>query len=72
MSPNHQCAALAAAQARTGISYAQIAASIGSTEQQVIAICTGTQRPTESEFKAITRALGISDNVSHRGVHATV
>jgi len=61
MAPNPQCAALAAAKDKAGLSYAQIAQRVGSTEQRIISICTGAAVPTETEFNAITQALGIKD-----------
>ncbi|KAF8915685.1 hypothetical protein CPB85DRAFT_1292826 [Mucidula mucida] len=71
MAPNPQCAALAAAKEKTGLSYSAIAEKIGDSEQRVIEICTGKARPTETEFNRLAQALGIS-NVPHTGVHATV
>ncbi|KAJ7778682.1 hypothetical protein DFH07DRAFT_795573 [Mycena maculata] len=71
MAPNPQCAALAAAKARTGLSYADIAARIDKTEQHVIDICTGKQRPTSSEFNELARVLGIQDAPPATSAHAT-
>ncbi|KAE9399602.1 hypothetical protein BT96DRAFT_820316 [Gymnopus androsaceus JB14] len=72
MAPDPQCAALNAAKTRTGMSYAEIAAKIGQPEKHVIDVCTAKTKPTEAEFKALATALGITDNVPHSGVHATV
>ncbi|KAF8815559.1 hypothetical protein BYT27DRAFT_7128904 [Phlegmacium glaucopus] len=71
MAPDPRCAALAAAKAKKGLSYAQIANTIGSPEQRVIDVCTGNAKPTEAEFKSLANALGITDNVAHTGVHST-
>lgn len=56
--------------AKKGISYGQLAGSIGLQEQRVIDICTGNAKPTESEFKSLASALGLSD-VPHTGYHTT-
>jgi len=61
MAPNPQCTALAAAKDRSKMSYGDIAAKIGQTEQHVVDICTGVQKPTNQEFDALARALGISN-----------
>ncbi|KAK7035905.1 hypothetical protein R3P38DRAFT_3183716 [Favolaschia claudopus] len=71
MAPNPQCAALAAAKDRTGMSYAQIAGKLGKTEQHVIDICTGSSRPTTDEFNALAKVLGIQDSPPHDSAHAT-
>ncbi|KAF8511436.1 hypothetical protein JB92DRAFT_3118022 [Gautieria morchelliformis] len=67
--PSGQCSALANAQAAKGMSYAQIAAQIGSTEQQVSNICTGAATPSQAEFNAIAQVLGLTTAPSHP--HAT-
>ncbi|KIY72286.1 hypothetical protein CYLTODRAFT_55878 [Cylindrobasidium torrendii FP15055 ss-10] len=72
MAPNPQCAALAAAKEKSGLSYAQIATKIGDTEDRVIAICTGSQKPTSSEFNNLAKALGITSEAPHDSAHATV
>ncbi|KDR79218.1 hypothetical protein GALMADRAFT_62971 [Galerina marginata CBS 339.88] len=72
MAPDPQCAALAAAKEKKGLSYAQIASGIGKSEQHVIDIVTGKTKPTEAEFNAIASVLGITSSVPHTGVHATV
>ncbi|EAU86618.1 hypothetical protein CC1G_07276 [Coprinopsis cinerea okayama7 len=69
MAPNPQCAALAAAKARTGLSYADIAAKIGSTEQRVTEICTGTTRPSAEEFQKLATALDIKDPIPSDSAH---
>jgi len=61
MAPNPQCAALAAAKSRAGLSYSQIAQKVRTSEQRIIDICTGAAVPTDAEFQAITVALGIQD-----------
>jgi len=71
MAPNPQCAALAAAKERTGLSYSQIAQRVGSSEQRIIDICTGVAAPTEAEFQAITVALGIQDKAPNNKAHKT-
>ncbi|KAK0475827.1 hypothetical protein IW261DRAFT_1567615 [Armillaria novae-zelandiae] len=72
MAPNPQCAALAAAKEKKGVSYATIASQIGDSEQRVIDICTGKVKPTSTEFNAIAQVLGISStSAPHDGVHAT-
>lgn len=64
-----------------GLSYAQIASQIGSTEQQVtnseygrdrvwmersdvVLVCTGATTPSQAEFNAIAKVLGINSPVS--------
>ncbi|KAJ7184454.1 hypothetical protein C8R46DRAFT_1208650 [Mycena filopes] len=71
MAPNPQCSALAAAKDRSGMSYGDIAAKIGKTEQHVIDICTGTQRPTTDEFNALAKALGIQSQAPAISAHTT-
>ncbi|KAK0495759.1 hypothetical protein EDD18DRAFT_1170609 [Armillaria luteobubalina] len=72
MAPNPQCAALAAAKEKKGVSYATIASQIGQSEQHVIDICTGKAKPTSNEFNAIAQVLGISSaSAPHDGAHAT-
>ncbi|TBU45437.1 hypothetical protein BD309DRAFT_956168 [Dichomitus squalens] len=71
MAPNPQCAALAAAKERKGLSYAQIAAQIGKSEQHVIDVCTGATQPTQAEFDALARVLGITSAPPHDSAHAT-
>jgi len=71
MAPDPRCAALAAAKLKKGLSYAQIASAVGATEDRVVAICTGSDKATEEEFKSLAQILGITDNVSHTGVHST-
>ncbi|KAF9562084.1 hypothetical protein CPC08DRAFT_688188 [Agrocybe pediades] len=71
MAPSPQCAALAAAKEKKGMSYGQIASGMGVSEQRVIDIVTGKDHPTEAEFKKIAGVLGIADTVPHTGVHAT-
>ncbi|KAG6873115.1 hypothetical protein C0995_002778 [Termitomyces sp. Mi166 len=73
MAPDPQCTAVAAAKQKSGtpigLSYAAIAAKIGSTEQHVIDICTSAKQPTAAEFEALAKALGITSplpsNTSH-------
>ncbi|KAJ7118901.1 hypothetical protein C8R44DRAFT_624990 [Mycena epipterygia] len=71
MAPNPQCTALAAAKDRSGLSYGDIAGKIGKTEQHVIDICTGAQKPTTDEFNALARALGIQSAPPADSAHAT-
>jgi len=71
MAPNPQCAALAAAKDKSRMSYADIAGKIGKSEQHVIDICTGTQRPTADEFNALAKALGIQSQAPATSAHAT-
>ncbi|PFH48816.1 hypothetical protein AMATHDRAFT_64577 [Amanita thiersii Skay4041] len=63
------CKAVAAAKARTGLSYADIAGKVGSSEQHVIDICTGSKKPTQAEFDALARALGITTPLPHDSAH---
>ncbi|KAF8728522.1 hypothetical protein AX14_006542 [Amanita brunnescens Koide BX004] len=70
MAPHPQCAAVAAAQTKTGLSYAQIASKIGSTEEHVTDICTGKQKPTQSEFEALAVVLEIKSPLPHDSAHA--
>ncbi|KAI0323755.1 hypothetical protein GY45DRAFT_1376092 [Cubamyces sp. BRFM 1775] len=71
MAPNPQCAALAAAMQKQGLSYAQVAQKIGKSEQHVIDICTGAATPTTDEFNALARALGITSAPPHDAAHST-
>jgi len=71
MASNHECAALAAAKQRTGLSYGQIAERVNSTEQRITGICTGKIVPTQVEFDAITVALGIQDKAPRDAAHKT-
>jgi len=59
--PNPQCASLAAAKERAGLSYSQIAERVKTSEQRIIDICTGAAVPTNAEFQAITVVLGVQD-----------
>ncbi|KAF5390906.1 hypothetical protein D9757_004026 [Collybiopsis confluens] len=54
-----------------GISYGDIAAKIGQTEQHVIDICTAKATPTQAEFDAIAKVLGITDAPPANRAHAT-
>lgn len=71
MPPNPQCAALAAAKDRSGLSYLQIAQRTGTTEQRIIDICTGATVPTQAEFQGITVALGIQHQAPNVAAHKT-
>ncbi|CAL1710968.1 unnamed protein product [Somion occarium] len=71
MAPNPQCAALAAAKDRKGLSYQQIAQQIGTSEHHVIDVCTGTVVPTSAEFDALARALDIKAAPPHDSAHKT-
>ncbi|TFK18440.1 hypothetical protein FA15DRAFT_760610 [Coprinopsis marcescibilis] len=71
MAPDPQCAALAAAKTRTGLSYADIASKIGSTEARVTELCTGANRPTAAEFAALAKALDITSPPPANSSHAT-
>ncbi|KAJ3487348.1 hypothetical protein NLI96_g3601 [Meripilus lineatus] len=66
-----KCTALAAAKARAGLSYGQIATQLGEPENRIVAICTGQAVPTDQEFNKLAQVLGIKDQPSHTGVHAT-
>ncbi|KAF9269795.1 hypothetical protein L218DRAFT_953420 [Marasmius fiardii PR-910] len=70
MAPHPQCAAVNAAKEKTGLSYAAIAQKIGGTEQRVIDICTGNQKPTQAEFDALARALNITAPLPHDTAHS--
>ncbi|KAG6828632.1 hypothetical protein H0H92_007224 [Tricholoma furcatifolium] len=63
---------------RKGLSYAAIADKIGESEQHVIDICTGSQRPSAAEFNALAKALNITtpwppsfvaNQLPHDGAH---
>ncbi|KAG6877941.1 hypothetical protein C0993_001798 [Termitomyces sp. T159_Od127] len=69
MAPDPQCTAVAAAKQKSGLSYAAIAAKIGLTEQHVIDICTGSKRPTTTEFEALAKALGITSPLPSNNSH---
>ncbi|KAJ7491122.1 hypothetical protein FB451DRAFT_1389857 [Mycena latifolia] len=71
MAPNPQCSALAAAKNKSGMSYGDIASRIGRSEQEVINICTGAQKPTAAEFNALATALGIQSSAPAISAHAT-
>ncbi|KIP09348.1 hypothetical protein PHLGIDRAFT_126367 [Phlebiopsis gigantea 11061_1 CR5-6] len=71
MAPNPQCAALAAAKERKGLSYAAIAEKIGQSEERVVQICTGADHPTPAEFNALASALDIKQSAPHDAAHAT-
>ncbi|EKM53228.1 uncharacterized protein PHACADRAFT_259437 [Phanerochaete carnosa HHB-10118-sp] len=71
MAPNPQCAALAAAKEKQGLSYADIAAKIGKPEQHVIDVCTGKVTPTSEEFNSLATALDIKERPPHDAAHAT-
>ncbi|KAJ7067762.1 hypothetical protein B0H15DRAFT_794071 [Mycena belliarum] len=71
MAPDPQCTALAAAKAKSGLSYGAIAAKIGKSEQDVVNICTGAQRPTSDEFNALAKALGIHSPPPADSAHVT-
>ncbi|KAI0826633.1 hypothetical protein BC628DRAFT_1410230 [Trametes gibbosa] len=71
MAPNPQCAALAAAKDKKGLSYGQIAQAIGKSEQHVIDICTGASTPTTAEFNALAQTLGITTAPPHDAAHTT-
>ncbi|KAI0686456.1 hypothetical protein BC835DRAFT_1379589 [Cytidiella melzeri] len=71
MAPNPQCAALAAAKDRKGLSYSQIAEKIGQSEKHVIDICTGVAVPTTAEFDALANALDIKQQPPHDSAHRT-
>ncbi|KAJ7063656.1 hypothetical protein C8F01DRAFT_1251181 [Mycena amicta] len=53
-----------------GLSYGAIASKIGTTEQHVIDLCTGSQRPTTAEFNSLASVLGIA-NAPATPAHAT-
>ncbi|KAJ7348943.1 hypothetical protein DFH08DRAFT_863890 [Mycena albidolilacea] len=71
MAPNPQCSALASAKNKSGMSYADIAGKIGKSEQHVIDICTGSEKPTPDEFNALARTLGIQAQPTAIPAHAT-
>ncbi|KAK7692005.1 hypothetical protein QCA50_005410 [Cerrena zonata] len=71
MAPNPQCAALAAAKDRKGLSYTQIAQQLGSTEQHVVDICTGATIPTTAEFNSLAKVLDITSSAPHDNAHKT-
>ncbi|KAH6909894.1 hypothetical protein BKA70DRAFT_1561531 [Coprinopsis sp. MPI-PUGE-AT-0042] len=65
MAPDPQCSALAAAKNKSGLSYADIASKIGSTEARVTEICTSSQKPSTEEFEALARALNLTIPPAH-------
>ncbi|KAI0821530.1 hypothetical protein BC629DRAFT_1587781 [Irpex lacteus] len=71
MAPNPQCAALAAAKERKGLSYGDIASKLGKSEQHVIDVCTGAATPTTDEFNALARVLDIKESPPHDAAHVT-
>ncbi|KAI0746753.1 hypothetical protein C8Q80DRAFT_1271596 [Daedaleopsis nitida] len=71
MAPNPQCAALAAAKDKKGLSYTEIAQKIGKPEQHVVDVCTGKVTATTDEFNALARALDITSPPPHDAAHAT-
>ncbi|KAI0343766.1 hypothetical protein BDW22DRAFT_1428308 [Trametopsis cervina] len=71
MAPNPQCAALAAAKERKGMSYTDIATKIGQSEQHVIDLCTGNSTPTTAEFNALASVLDIKETPPHDAAHVT-
>ncbi|KAH8103363.1 hypothetical protein BXZ70DRAFT_1005788 [Cristinia sonorae] len=71
MAPNPQCAALAAAKDKKGLSYGQIASALGKSEEHVVSICTGKVTPTADEFNALASVLDIKQAPPHDSAHAT-
>ncbi|KAJ7885401.1 hypothetical protein B0H13DRAFT_2343273 [Mycena leptocephala] len=71
MAPNPQCTALAAAKTKANMSYLDIASKIGTSEQHVIDICTGAQKPTPNEFNALAQVLGIQSQAPAIAAHTT-
>ncbi|KAI0764980.1 hypothetical protein C8Q74DRAFT_1370861 [Fomes fomentarius] len=71
MAPNPQCAALAAAKEKKGLSYGQIAQQLGKPEAHVIDICTGKSTPTNDEFSALARVLDITSAPPRDASHVT-
>ncbi|KIK98621.1 hypothetical protein PAXRUDRAFT_823664 [Paxillus rubicundulus Ve08.2h10] len=73
MAQSHQCAAVAGAMQRKGLSYAQIATQIGSTEQRVQQLCKGEVHPSQAEFNGLAQVLGLTNapsDAAHRSVQA--
>ncbi|KAL9709605.1 hypothetical protein Ac2012v2_007344 [Leucoagaricus gongylophorus] len=70
MAPDPKCSAVNNALMRSGLTYTALANKVGVSEQRVINICTGNDKPTDQEFKALAAALNLSD-VAHTGSHAT-
>ncbi|KAH7890470.1 hypothetical protein F5I97DRAFT_1922801 [Phlebopus sp. FC_14] len=54
----------------TGLSYAQLASKVGTSEARIQQICSGQVHPTTAEFNSLAQALGIS-NAPHDAAHAT-
>ncbi|KAI0254529.1 hypothetical protein BJV78DRAFT_923634 [Lactifluus subvellereus] len=65
MASNGQCAGLTNAIRGKGITYAQLAQRIGSTEQRVSDICSGKQSATQKEFNDLAAALGMTNLGPH-------
>jgi len=72
MAPNPQCAALAAAKDKKGLSYAEIAGKLGISEQRVVDICTGAAVPTTGEFNSLANVLDITSPAPRDSAHVTV
>ncbi|EIN05563.1 hypothetical protein PUNSTDRAFT_54936 [Punctularia strigosozonata HHB-11173 SS5] len=71
MAPDPRCTALAAAKDKKGISYTQIAEKMGTSEQHVIDICTGTQKATDAEFSSLAHILDVKSAPPHDSAHVT-
>ncbi|EIM83730.1 uncharacterized protein STEHIDRAFT_132886 [Stereum hirsutum FP-91666 SS1] len=71
MAPSPQCSALAAAKERKGLSYGQIASQLGTSEQHVVDICTGSKAATSDEFNALAQVLDIKAAPPHDSAHVT-
>ncbi|KAF8643452.1 hypothetical protein AX16_009008 [Volvariella volvacea WC 439] len=69
--PHATCAAVAAAQQRTGLTDAQIAEKVGTTEAHITDIITGKTKPTAEEFQKLAVALEIKDPLPHDAAHST-
>ncbi|KAI0049378.1 hypothetical protein FA95DRAFT_1557037 [Auriscalpium vulgare] len=71
MAPSPQCSALNAAISRKGISYKDLATQMGTSEQHIIDVCTGSVTATSGEFNNLAKVLGISDVPPHSPSHLT-
>ncbi|TFY75852.1 hypothetical protein EWM64_g8162 [Hericium alpestre] len=69
MAPSPQCSALKAAIEKKGVSYGQLAGQLGTSEQHVVDIVTGTTPATQAEFQGLARALDINNAPPHDAAH---
>ncbi|KAH8695413.1 hypothetical protein BGW36DRAFT_382653 [Talaromyces proteolyticus] len=61
MSSQPQCPAVKAAMDRSGYSFGNIAEKMGTSENHIKKICTGTEDPTAAEFSLLAGVLDITE-----------